>query len=140
MELVSKDHDHTIFEHERWRGGALYVKNRKWRAFVRPLDGSWDGWWTAIRIKRETAEKLAERKLLAMSDDARKTAKAIIAQLKAGQVLVKTNRMSGPVYTLHPSGQNVMVPAAEMVIENPDVVMGNDGLLPETPQTWWLNK
>jgi hypothetical protein len=140
MELVEKTETTTILHHERWRGGALYVTNRRWRAFVRPLDGSWDGWWTAIRIKRETAEKLAERKLLAMSDDARKTAKEITAQLKAGQVLVKTNRMSGPVYTLHPSGQNVMVPAAEMVIENPDVVMGNDGLLPETPQTWWLNK
>jgi hypothetical protein len=33
-----------------------------------------------------------------------------------------------------------LVRAAEMVIENPDVVMGNDGLLPDTPQTWWLNK
>jgi hypothetical protein len=140
MGLVSKDHDHTIFEHEHWRGGVFLMKNGRWRAYARPKDGSLGEWWTAVRLKRETAERLAERKLLAMSDDARKTAKEIIAQLKVGQVLVKTNRISGPTYTLHPSGKDVMVRAAEMVIENPDVVMGNDGLLPDTPQTWWLNK
>jgi hypothetical protein len=139
MEITRTD-VRTLLVHERWAGGVFCAKNGKWIAYARPRDGSLGDWWTAKRVKRETAERLAERKLLAMSDDARKIAKAITARLKAGQVLVKTNRMSGPVYTLHPSGQDVMVQAAEMVIENPDVIMGNDGLLPETPQTWWLNK
>jgi hypothetical protein len=140
MEIIDKTGSHTVLRHDCWRGGVFRVNDRKWRAYARPADGSLGEWWSATRVKRETAERLVERKLLAMSEDTRKTAKAITAQLKAGQVLVKTNRMSGPIYTLHPSGHDVMVQAAEMVLENPDVVMGNDGLLPETPQTWWLNK
>jgi hypothetical protein len=140
MEVSIKTDERTVMTHEWWAGGVFQAKSGPWVAYVRPRDGSLGNWWTAKRIKRETAERLVERKLLAMSEDTRKTAKAITAQLKAGQVLVKTNRMSGPIYTLHPSGHDVMVQAAEMVLENPDVVMGNDGLLPETPQTWWLNK
>jgi hypothetical protein len=67
-------------------------------------------------------------------------AQAVIACMHdEGQTLrLVFDRRLGPLWQLSPSGRQVKAEIAAVVCADPDVISGNDGLFPETAQTWRL--
>jgi hypothetical protein len=68
-----------------------------------------------------------------------RSAEHVLQAMAAGQSLHLSFSRRDSGWRLHPSGERVATDAAKVIIRNPQVVAVNDGLFPETPQTWrWV--
>lgn len=84
---------------------------------------------------RRLHRKLEQQRLKA--GELHSKAQAVLSRMHEGEVLrLFFERKAGAVWELSPSGKQVKAEVAAVVVADPDVESGSDGLFADTSQTW----
>lgn len=142
---ITRDSHGTLMTFGRWHAEA-FKSGDGWYGRLSPPAGM-PGRWSIRRKKRDTVEKLLERRLNDMRNEVELGAKRIVIRMALqGESLVKTFMFSEEggrkiKFHLHPSGVVCDPLSAAWAIENEDLQPTGDGLFgDENSQTWGCRK